>query len=153
MSHPATPMMYAIISRLVSCDGVCGAVVSGAESCCGASGAVVLSAIPLPCASGLCQQRQNLVLNRPGHARFTLADKHIHFAAHAKFRQINPRLYRITSIGDQVPHVMRFESVHVHTIAVYFFSDAVSGAMEEIFSVACFFNDAARRFVHLPSLQ
>ena len=54
---------------------------------------------------------------------------------------------------DQVPDVVCFESVHVHAVAVHSFSNAVPGAVKEIFSVTRLFNDPARRFVHLPSLQ
>src|SRR2546421_11033995 len=131
-------MTYAMASRL--------------ESCGGATGAVVSSAIHLPSITGSCQQRQNFFLNRPCYAGLPLADIHIHFTAHAEFRQVNSRLNRITGIRDQMPHVMCFEPVHIHAVAVHSFSNAVTGAVEEIFSVTRFFNHAARRFVHLPSL-
>src|SRR5260370_15351978 len=131
-------MTYAMLSRL--------------ESCGGAAGAAVSSAIHLPSFPGLCQQRQNFVLNRTRHASLAVSDKHINFAAHSEFRQINSRLNRIASIGNQVPHVMCFEPVHVHAVAVHPFSKTVPRAVEEIFSITRFFNDAARRFVDLPSL-
>ncbi len=54
---------------------------------------------------------------------------------------------------DQVPHVMSFKPVHIHAVAVHFLSNAVARAVKEVFSVTCFFNHTARRFVHLPSLQ
>src|SRR5260370_2053185 len=132
-------MTYAIVSRL--------------ESCGGAAGAVISSAIPLPSVPGLCQQRQNFVLNRASHASLAITDIHIRFAPYAESRQINSWLNRITRVRDQVPYVMCFESVHIHSVAVHSLSDAVPGAVEEIFRVTRFFNDAARRFVHLPSLE
>src|SRR5260370_23456368 len=138
-SHAATPMTKAMVSRL--------------EFCCAAAGATVSSAIHLPLIPGSCQQRQNLVLNRPCHAGFVFPDIYIHFTSHAEFWKINSRLNRIARVRDQVPHVLRFEPVHIHAVAVHSFSDAVPGPVKEIFPVTGFFDYPSRRFVHLPSLQ
>src|SRR5258708_6392027 len=52
-----------------------------------------------------------------------------------------------------MPHVVCFEPVHIHAVAVHFFSNAVPRAVKEVFPVTRFFNNASRRLVHLPSLE
>src|SRR6266478_6785366 len=114
----------------------------------------LLSPLPsLSFYSGLCQQRQNFFLNRSGHASLAFPDIHIHLAAHSEFWQVNSRFNRIARMRNQVPYVVSFKPVHIHAVAVHFLSNAVARAVKEVFSVTCFFNDASRRFVHLPSLQ
>src|SRR5207249_2203445 len=102
--HPATPAITASSSRL--------------ESCAGTAGTITSSAILGPSDQSLGKQCQNFFLNRSGHARLAIANVYVHFAAHAKFRQINSRLNRIARAWNQVPHVMGFEPVHVYAVAV-----------------------------------
>src|SRR6266567_4430892 len=122
-SHPATPMTKAIVSLLEFSV---------------ATVAIVSSPIHLPFIRGSCQQRKNFVLNRPRYTRFGLADIYIHFTAHAELWKINSRLNRIAGAWNQMPHVLRFESVHIHTVAVHSFSDAVPRPVKEIFPVTSF---------------
>ena len=49
--------------------------------------------------------------------------------------------------------VVCFQAIHVRAVSVNLFSDAVTGAMKEIFAVSGFFYDAARCLIHLPALQ
>src|SRR5260370_12748338 len=49
--------------------------------------------------------------------------------------------------------IVRFETIHIGSVTVYFLSDAVAGAVHKIFSVACHRNDLAGNSIHLPSFD
>src|SRR5580692_6508631 len=102
----------------------------------------------------LRQQRQNFRLHRACHPGFLLINKHIHFTAQSKLRQINSRLHGIAGLRNQMPFVLSLQSIHIDAVSVHrVFSDTVSGAMNKILPVSRLFDYAARRFIHLPSLQ
>src|SRR5690348_3318014 len=89
----------------------------------------------------LRQQRQNRGLHRSGDPGFFFVHIDIDFGAYAKFRQINAWFHGIAGARDQVACVMSFESIHVRTVAMDLFADAVAGAVEEISSVTGLFDD------------
>src|SRR5262249_52173692 len=78
---------------------------------------------------------------------------HIHFAADAKLRQINPRFDRKTRVRNDSAIVARFEAVHVRTIAVNFAPDAMAGAMHESLGIACLGDRVSGRRLDLPTMN
>src|SRR5437660_2522850 len=101
----------------------------------------------------LCQQRQNFFLHGACDACFTVANINVHFAAHPELRQIDPRLNGVARSWNQMAAIVSFRSIHVHAIAVDRLADVMAGAMDKIFSVPGFFDDATRGPVHLPALR
>ena len=130
---------------------------SGVGSVCIAfSSAATISSIKFNCQGWRrlsSEQRQNFFLDCARDAGVGLADIHIYFAANAKFRQVNSRLDGEAGVRHDFAVVARFETVHVRTVSVNGFTDAVPGAMDEIFGIAGFPNDVARGTVDLPSVK
>src|SRR5258708_7237845 len=100
----------------------------------------------------LGKQGQNFLLNCARDAGFFFVDVNIHFAADSELGQVDSRFDGVAGFGDQVAGVVGFEAIHVDAVAVHRLSDAVAGAMKEIFAVACFFYDATPGVVDLPAL-
>src|SRR4029077_9584907 len=72
----------------------------------------------------------------PGHFRRLGAHQHIHFAAHAKLRQVDAGLDREAGVGKNLPLVVNLKVVHVSPVGMDVGADGMSGAMNEIIAVA-----------------
>src|SRR5215471_13693938 len=101
----------------------------------------------------LREKREQFFLNCAGDTRFFFTDIDVHFTANTKFREIDAGFDGSTSAGNQMPNVVRFDSIHVRAVAMNGSTYVMAGAVEEIFPEAGFFNDAARVIVHLPALK
>src|SRR5580704_14499151 len=97
--------------------------------------------------------KNDLLLFLTSHPSAILVHKHIHFAPHAEFRQINTRLDRKTSPWNHAPLIVRLQVVHIRAGPVNILADRMSQPMEEIIPEPLLANIAARRIVHFKPAQ
>src|SRR5258708_6249531 len=112
----------------------------------GSGVALVLSVVEFAILDG-----HNLALDFPGYFGRLLAHQHIHFAAHAKLRQVDAGLNREAGVGKDLPLVVNFKVVHVGPVGMDVGADGMSRAMNEIVAVAGLRNMPASHAIHFPS--
>src|SRR5882757_9887831 len=97
----------------------------------GSGVALVLSVVEFAILDG-----HNLALNFSSNFRRLGAHQHVHFAAHAKLRQVNAGLNREAGVGKNLPLVVDLKVVHIGPVGVDVGADGVSCPMNEIVAVA-----------------
>src|SRR5262249_31973450 len=79
------------------------------------------------------------------------AHQHVYFAAHAKFRKVNPGFDGKTAVRQNQPLVVDLEIIHVGAVGMDFGPDGMPGAVHELSTESSLGDVVAHRIIHLPA--